>query len=371
MGHHRDLRLDTLRGFLLVLITINHFGSWSPDSWWITQVTWQPFGYVSAAEGFVFLSGFIFSIVSMRYCATPAELWRRSWRRAFDIYLHHLVLILGLAVCFLLFPFYRSVWMGWLSPHHLTPGTSTVASMLLLHQPPYLDILPMYVLFVLCSPLVLLLFSQGRHGLVLAFSFLLWLLGQQVDLGAELTRAVFPGHCPGYFNILSWQLLYVLGLWGGDRYQRNAPLHLLARKPVLASIFVAASLFFLSRHLIVLPEITFLIERSRLEWIRLANFLLLAACVGGVFPKIAPHRHVSWLAFLGKHSLQVFSFQAVLLYLLAPATEQIAIAENTLWFPSFVMAITLCLSIPAFLHDQYRVRVLAAVASGAKYAPLT
>jgi len=162
-----------------------------------------------------------------------------------------------------------------------------------------------------------------------------------------------------------------LGLWGGDRYQRNEPLHLLARKPVLASIFVAASLFFLSRHLIVLPEITFLIERSQLEWIRLANFLLLASCVSGVFPKISPHSHVSWLAFLGKHSLQVFSFQAVLLYLLAPAAEKIAIAENSLWFPSFVMVMALCLSIPAFLHNQYRMRTLAAVPSESKYASLS
>lgn len=362
MGNHRDVRLDTLRGFMLVLITINHFGSWSPDSWWITQVTWQPFGYVSAAEGFVFLSGFIFSVVYMRYCENPDVLWRRAARRAFEIYLHHLALVLGLAVCFLFFPFYRSVWTGWFSPYHLTPFTSTLASVLLLHQPPYLDILPIYVLFVFFSPIVLLLFSPRQHGIVLASSFFLWLLGQQVDLGAMLTHTLFPGHRSGYFNFLSWQFLYVLGLWGGDRYRRNEPLRILSRKPVLALIFVVTFLLFLSRHLLVLPEITFQINRSRLELLRLVNFLLLAAGIGGIFPKISSHLHVPWLAFLGQHSLQVFSFQAVLLYLLAPATARIAMAENTLWFPSFIVMITLCLSIPAFLHHQYRIRALAAVA---------
>ena len=74
MVKQRDLRLDTLRGLLLVLITINHFGSWSPEAWWITQLTWQPLGYVSAAEGFVFLSGFIFATVYLRYSDEPAML---------------------------------------------------------------------------------------------------------------------------------------------------------------------------------------------------------------------------------------------------------------------------------------------------------
>lgn len=371
MVHQRDLRLDTLRGLLLVLITINHFGSWSPEGWWVTQFTWQPLGYVSAAEGFVFLSGFIFATVYLRYSDEPTVLWRKAWQRALAIYLYHQALVLGLAVCFLLIPMYRFVWEFWFFPYHLTPLTSTVASLLLLHQPPYLDILPMYAVFVFCSPPILLLLARRRHNFVLAGSFFLWLLGQLFDPVAAVTLAVFPGHWPGYFNLLSWQLLYVFGLFLGNKCYRNEPIRFLSWQPVLALIFFSVFLLFLSRHTLGLPEIIMYIDRPRLEWLRLANFLLLTAGIGAIFPYIPLHAHLSWLAFLGKHSLQVFSFHIGLLYFLVPVSDEIAATVSAARFTPFILAIVLGLTVPAFLHSKYKAWVLASVTSKSRYAPTT
>jgi len=49
----RDRRIDTLRGMLLIIMTVDHLGGW------LTVITGQSLGYVSAAEGFIFLSGFV------------------------------------------------------------------------------------------------------------------------------------------------------------------------------------------------------------------------------------------------------------------------------------------------------------------------
>ncbi len=105
----RDLRIDTIRGLLLVLITLNHSGNWAAAEWWVHHVTWQPLGYVSAAEGFVFVSGFMFARVSAPSVAHPAVLWQAARRRACHIYIYHLFLLFGLAASFLVVPLYRSL----------------------------------------------------------------------------------------------------------------------------------------------------------------------------------------------------------------------------------------------------------------------
>src|ERR671932_2572214 len=51
----RDARLDLLRGFAVFAMVVDHFGGKS----WLTLLTGGNEFLVSAAEGFVFLSGFV------------------------------------------------------------------------------------------------------------------------------------------------------------------------------------------------------------------------------------------------------------------------------------------------------------------------
>src|SRR5215218_6023927 len=51
----RDLRVDLLRGFCVFAMVVDHFGG---DSW-LYAVTGGNRFYVSAAEGFIFISGFV------------------------------------------------------------------------------------------------------------------------------------------------------------------------------------------------------------------------------------------------------------------------------------------------------------------------
>src|SRR5438874_1921460 len=55
----RDARLDLLRGFAVFAMVVDHFGGKS----WLTLLTGGNEFLVSAAEGFVFLSGFVMGMV--------------------------------------------------------------------------------------------------------------------------------------------------------------------------------------------------------------------------------------------------------------------------------------------------------------------
>src|SRR5919205_3709379 len=51
----RDLRVDLLRGFCIFAMVVDHFGGES----WLYALTGGNRFYVSAAEGFIFISGFV------------------------------------------------------------------------------------------------------------------------------------------------------------------------------------------------------------------------------------------------------------------------------------------------------------------------
>src|SRR5437660_3444886 len=55
VANRRDLRVDLLRGFCIFAMVVDHFGG---DSW-LYAITGGNRFYVSAAEGFIFISGFI------------------------------------------------------------------------------------------------------------------------------------------------------------------------------------------------------------------------------------------------------------------------------------------------------------------------
>lgn len=350
----RDLRLDTLRGLLLVLMTMNHFASFSPGNWWGWHVTWQPLGYVSAAEGFVFVSGLTFARASARYGGRSELVWHKAYTRAFLLYCYHVMMILGVAAVFWLMPPYRTVWAEWFSPSHETLIASLSAMVLLLHQPQYFDILPMYVLFMLISPLVLTLLSRCQRGVVLIASVAVWLLGQVIDPCALATALLFPSHHSGYFNVLSWQLVYVLGLFLGSDAGRQMAATLLNRTWLRRLICLCALLLFLSRHAVILPEVVDGIDRSSLQWGRLVNVLLLTALGGMVFPKIPPRMCVPWLAFLGQHSLPVFAFQVVAFYLLLPVTSAVVATWGSTGFLPFVALVVAGLGGAAWCHTKYQ-----------------
>src|SRR6185312_714123 len=80
----RDLRLDLLRGFCVFAMVVDHVGGGS----WLYALTGGNRGPITAAEGFVFLSGLVLGIVSRQRLARDGlrAAVRSSLERAWTLY---------------------------------------------------------------------------------------------------------------------------------------------------------------------------------------------------------------------------------------------------------------------------------------------
>ncbi len=304
----RDLRLDALRGCFLAVMAGVHVPT--PLSRWLHE----PFGYLSAAEGFVFLgaclAGVVFGRIRRREGANPMR--ARVFARVRRIYQTHLALVL-VAV-------FAAWWLArWVRPlaYHfhpflMHPVVSLALIPLLLHQPPLFDILPLYVLFLGLTPWWLEIAARRGWAPVLAVSVGVWLVAQFHPFGAPL-RAL-AARVPlvlGSFNVLAWQLLWLLGLAFGETVGRDPAALARHRRRVLvpALVLVVAGVYF--RHRLGLapatvPDLPLWTSKWRLGPLRLLNSLAWAAFLWSWNPH-PPARWIEPTAMLGRRSLAIFA----------------------------------------------------------------
>ncbi len=347
----RDKRIDSIRGILLVLMTINHFGG--P----VSRVTYQISGYVSAAEGFIFLSGFVFSVVYMRHISNAVLLINKSLSRAFIIYKYHLALAVILLLLSYLRPSFRIYWSGWLGSFYYTnPFIYMKNVMLLLHQPNYLDILPMYTVFVIFSPAILIALKKGMEKLVILVSLIFWLFGQYTDPINSLSNFVCQECRPGYFNIMSWQIIWVMGIYLGFMRYSNKSLQIVKYRLFIYTACTMTVVLFLSRHN-VLPigfDTISATNRANLAWLRLLNFFVLVITIWFLIRKIPVDKSIPWVGFIGKYSLQVFSYHILLLYILRPVSLRLINSGSQIGYVIYTVLIVISLTIPAVVYKDYR-----------------
>ncbi len=221
-------QVDALRGVMLILMTLTHV----PTRF--SSPAGQPLGFVSAAEGFVFLSAFMAGLVYTRRALAqgPDRMRSAFLQRVLRIYLSQAALLAFLfsAVAMLGLILHQPAITNMVSYFLEHPVQAVGASLLLLYNPPLLDILPMYVLFMLASSLLLDIGMKRGFGPLLAVSIALWLgaqfgLGHGVYAGIEnATDLVVPIQQTGAFTVLAWQLPWMLGLWLGAGLARGEPI---------------------------------------------------------------------------------------------------------------------------------------------------
>ncbi|MFD0979564.1 OpgC family protein [Tropicimonas aquimaris] len=221
----RDTRIDAFRGVALVMIFINHMPGNPYEKYTIGN-----WGFSDAAEGFFIMSGIAAGVAYAKGLEVTqrvrAGLWpgvAPIWRRAWTLYLVHLFLtvcviaIFGIAAAAYGMP-------DLLQMHNLgavfeRPEDVLYAIPLLGHQIGYVNILPVYCVLLLFTPAAILM-GLRRPMLLLGVSVALW-------FGAgwwQVSFANFPEGGVWFFNPLSWQLIFVIGLLIGMRLRRGARL---------------------------------------------------------------------------------------------------------------------------------------------------
>jgi hypothetical protein len=212
----RDLRVDFVRGLALLTIFIDHV----PGNRW-AAVTQQNFGFSDAAEMFVILAGFSAVLAYGRYLNGDqlSVGIRRIVSRVGTIYLFHIATlgVVGIILAALAGLPGSAEYVRSMMFEGLMAGdpSAIIGALLLVEQPKYFDILPLYVVLLAAFPLLYLMLRRSLLGGIAA-SAALWLLVQFTDV--NLLKADGSGW---HFNPFAWQLLLVVGMASALQVRRG------------------------------------------------------------------------------------------------------------------------------------------------------
>jgi hypothetical protein len=316
--------IDALRGVMLVLMTLTHI----PTRF--SNPLGQPLGFVSAAEGFVLLSGFVAGLVYTQRQLRDGDAVMRDafFKRALKLYLCQAALLLfllgviGIVGVAMNQPAITDLVSFFLD----NPATALLSGLLLLYNPPLLDILPMYVLFMILSPLLLLHGARRGWGAIVIVSGLVWLAAQfglsqaGYDALVRFTGMPVPFRETGAFEMLAWQFLWVIGLWIGSSHGAGRPVQPMPFPPWAVRFALLDALVHLVWRQAIGqapfphdPQLSLLYDKWQLGPLRVINFLclmLLAMHYRDALVRRLPRLQV--LELLGRQSLPVFCAHLVL-----------------------------------------------------------
>ena len=318
----RRPELDALRGLFLVWMTLTHLPTRFSD------FVNQPIGFVSAAEGFVFMSALLVGRIYMRDTLEDASGVRaRLWKRSLKIYAYHLAmlaLLFTVAAAFAVHT-HKAALNHLLNFYLAHPLVAIVGSALLIYCPPLLDILPMYVTFLFFTPM--LLSTAVRHGWrkVLIVSAVVWVLAQfglrdLVHNGiVRITHLQIPLQETGAFNLFAWQAVWVAGLWIGAR-SAMGPTSLKKIPGWVAATSIAACIFFIGiRHGWLGPNLTqqalaLQLDKWQLGPLRVVNLVSFTVVFYWLRQYLLPLVAIEPFLTLGKASLRVFCAHLVFVF---------------------------------------------------------
>ncbi|WP_339108353.1 OpgC domain-containing protein [Thioclava sp. GXIMD4216] len=321
----RDPRLDFFRGIALAMIFVNHIPHQIYENF-----TSRNFGHSDAAEGFVFMSGLA---AALAYGPKLAEGFNRQsfgkiWGRSWTLYMTHLVITFWVIAIFaggaLFFGGDKLLTMNAFGPLAKQPLEWLIGLATLSHQLGYVNILPMYAALMIAAPFMIR-FSQVAPMKLLAVSLSLWALAGTF----RLNFPNFPYEGGWFFNPLSWQLIFCIGILtgtamrGGKRFLGvHKPLVILAGLwLVMAAIWVnnawmlrtwGPALGSLKDHGVPFFLVTF--DKTFLSLPRFLHVLALVYILSMPYlvPQIAASKAAAPLRMLGRHGLKVFAFGTVL-----------------------------------------------------------
>jgi hypothetical protein len=310
----REVEIDAARGLMLAWMTLTHL----PTA--LTPWVNQPFGYISASEGFIFLSALFTGRIYYRLLSRDGaqKMTSTLLLRTLRLYGYHVLLLVfafGIAARYALGEQGQGLYN--LLHYYFAAGPAHAIrdALLLVYRPPLLDIIPLYIIFLMISPLVILAARRIGWKFVLGTSFALWVLAQfgLREASYAFLAQHFGLHIPlnemGAFNLWAWQFMWILGMWCGVRWARNdLPIENWARRVWIPAAVVAAALLAL-RYVQIFGwdpgRYTFFLDKWHLGIVRLVDFAAISMVLIR-FRSIPKAISIRPLVLMGQSSLQVF-----------------------------------------------------------------
>src|SRR5207248_1946821 len=192
--------------------------------------------------------------------------------------------------------------------------------------PSLLDILPMYIIFMLLTPLARNIAHQWGWDPVIFISFVVWTAAQfglrhWLYTRGDIFGLSVPENSTGAFDLYGWQLLWMVGLALGSIYadsiadaaqsnevqsEARIPGWLLKLSLVIGAVFLVLRYSPAERW--INPDVYgWLIDKWHLGAARIINFSALAIILTRFGTRIAALPFMRPLALLGQASIEVFS----------------------------------------------------------------
>ncbi|WP_231728590.1 OpgC domain-containing protein [Arthrobacter sp. EPSL27] len=256
----RDRRVDMLRGMAILFVVVNHVGLTSL----FQLLTQETIGAVSGAEFFVLLSGAVLGVVyGPRVTDNIGDVVDKTTARSWKLYVTALTVVMAVFVISLIPRIQSSVLTAFTDQGTGGAGSAAagrsydmysdvegllqfpvpawlIPKILLLEFGPWqFNIMGLYVVLLLLSPLILWALSRRLVWLVLLVSAALY------TVGALFRIRLLPSQFEDSFPLLVWQVLFVLGMAAG--YHRRPLVAWFARHrgvlALCAALTVAFALF--------------------------------------------------------------------------------------------------------------------------------
>jgi hypothetical protein len=318
----RKPELDALRGLFLVWMTITHLPTRFSD------FVNQPLGFVSSAEGFVFVSALLVGRLYIRdLVQDPNNVRAQLWKRSLKIYSYHLIM-LALAftvVAQIAIHTHKAALTNLLDFYLAHPFVAIAGSVLLIYCPPLLDILPMYVTFLFLTPIVLSAAVRWGWKWILAVSGLIWLLAQfglrdiVHNWIVHVTHLPIPLQESGAFNLFAWQAVWAVGLWlGAKSAQEGVPLDkipgwMAAVSAAVCVFFIGVRFDWFGPHLTT-QALGLKLDKWQIGPLRVLNLAAFMVCAYWSRKYVLKLIHREPFITLGKASLRVFCAHIVFVF---------------------------------------------------------
>ncbi len=236
-NERRDLRLDLLRGFAVLVMVVDHFGGSS----WLYLITGNNNFFTSGAEAFVLISGMVVGIVYGAIARRDGlkAATKKALERALTLYKLTVVLTLAFAAVSDYFQ------LPWAQGVDIGNPLEFALNVVLLRQTYYLADIPlMYTLLMAVSPIGLFFLIKNRTSLLVIGSFLVWLGFQYVNSQQIIILPIIGNTT---FHPAAWQLIFFWAMAVG--YHRDALWKKFSRLPQSLYFAVATLLFIWLLHL--------------------------------------------------------------------------------------------------------------------------